>query len=162
MTWVYILSDPPSGGIGGWDMGELTRPTFFPFTSFESPSRLGPLSTASTSECKRELLWLASVPSKLASLRSRLLSLPDPPPRLRLPSTSRCLNFLNGFKRVFPKPMSVRCGVCDSNVMRWQAAEPVVPMPHLVTSAQPACIRKMPGQDSSTMRLDTPALLNVV
>ena len=91
--------------IDGVDVGGLTWTAFLPLPS---PSfRLGPLSaTSSISGCGREI-WPLSLPSTLIPLPSRL---PSPPSlRLRMPSTSRFFNFLNGFDMESRIPMLVLC-----------------------------------------------------
>ena len=118
---IYILSGSLTCETKGADVGGLTstRTTSPPSTLV--PSRLGPPSTAPSTECRYGFLWLAPPPLTLTSLPFLPSSLPDLPSRWRLPPGSLPFSFLNGFKKDFRKSMSAlyRC-------RSWRATEMVV------------------------------------
>jgi len=121
---VHILSGFPlsMSEIDGMDVGGLTSTTFLPSPSFST--RLGPLfATSSVPGCRWEL-WPASLSSTWIPPPPRLLSLLDPSLLLRMPSTNRFFNFLNGFDTESRISMSVLCRCGIEMVVRWQIAGP--------------------------------------
>ena len=123
-TIVHILSGFPLSmcEIDGLDVGGLTSTASLPSPSFSA--RLGPLfATSSVSGCRWEL-WPTSLSSASVPPPPRLLSLLDPSLRLRMPSTNRFFNFLNGFDTESRIPMSVLCRCRIEMMVRWQIAGP--------------------------------------
>ena len=121
---VHILSGFPLSmcEIDGIDVGGLTSTTSLPSPAFSA--RLGPLfATSSVSGCRWEF-WPASLSSASVPPPPRLLSLLDPSLRLRMPSTNRFFNFLNGFDTESRMSMSMLCRCRVEMMVRWQIAGP--------------------------------------